>query len=178
MAVSTCTACGVACVLGASPGSRWALHTLGCCSSRHHLLCCSWVFYRCWQHCCQGYWVHRCSCCCWGPRILYGAPAAGRAGVSGATTRGWVTCSAVVFEAPGHRCHLPLLGEGKWLSHKCCCCSWSLCHTPMCFLKPLVRAPHPCQENPCFRCCPHCWKDWSYYWGLGRGLGHWHHSVS
>ena len=34
--------------------------------------------------------------------------------------------SAVISEASGHKCHLPLLGEGLGLSCECCCWSCSL----------------------------------------------------
>lgn len=64
-----------------------------------------------------------------GAQVLACSPTVGRAGVGGATTRGWVSGTAVVPEASGHRCHLPLQEEEKGLSCKCCCwpCSfWSL----------------------------------------------------
>ena len=46
-----------------------------------------------------------------GPRDLYAAPAAGRAGIGGAATGGWVTSSAVAPEASVHMFHLPPQGE-------------------------------------------------------------------
>ena len=46
------------------------------------------------------------------PRVLYVSPAAGRAGIVGAATGGWLMGSAVVPEASGHRCHPPPLVVG------------------------------------------------------------------
>ena len=51
----------------------------------------------------------------WGLMDLYTTPAAGGAGVKVATTRGWVTRSAVVPVASGHRFHLPPLTGAQWL---------------------------------------------------------------
>lgn len=70
-----------------------------------------------------------CLHCQW-PWIPYAVPAAGKAGVGGTTTGGegggWITDTAVVLRASNHGHHPPLLGEGKGLSHKCCCGSCSL----------------------------------------------------
>ena len=48
---------------------------------------------------------------------------AGRAGVGGAMTEGWVMGTAVAPEASGHCCLLPLLREGEGLNCEHCCCS-------------------------------------------------------
>lgn len=61
-----------------------------------------------------------------GSGVLYAAPTTGRVTVRCATTGGWAMGSAMLREASGHTCHLPLLGSGHGLSHECCCSSCSL----------------------------------------------------
>ena len=144
---STSAASGVTWVSYSPTCYPWALHRVGYCCPLHRLFCCSWLIWGCWKHHCQGCWVH---CCCWGPRFLYAAPTTGRTGVGGAATRGWVTSSAVPPEASGHKCHLPLLGEGQGLSHRCCCCACSLWSSlPVHFLKPQVTGTTATARSSC-----------------------------
>ena len=110
--------CWVSC---SSTSSLWALHGLGCCCPVHHLCCCSQVIWGCWQYYYQRHSVHRCYCQWLRSGVSCAAPAAGRAGVRSAATRGWVTGTAVTPGASGCRCHPPLQGKGEGLSHKCHC---------------------------------------------------------
>ena len=67
---------------------------------------------------------------------MYAALVAGKVGVKGANTGGWVTSSAVAPEASGHRRYLPLLGEEQELRCECHCCIcslWFLAHTGVLF---------------------------------------------
>ena len=77
-----------------------ALHRLRCCCHMCCLHCCSQLIWGCWQ-------CHH----CWGPGVLYAAPAASRVSVRGAAAGGWVMGNAAAPEASGHRHHLPLQEE-------------------------------------------------------------------
>ena len=94
--------------------------------------------------------------------VLYAAPTDGRAGAWGATTGDWVTSSAVIPEAPGHRCHLPpLRGAGtKSLVIVAVLLQPLVPSVHMFALKTQVKVPLPSQEYLCFGKCSHCRKDW------------------